>query len=176
MGQLSTRNRENEKRFEQWQTIVSGLDDSTDLQESIQQVNQLAGQFESPLFRIEAARLAALSQIQVGDTHRALRELRDGAELAAEHGLLYLASDLWMMACETSMQMDEVTQARQCWQIAISHHLAAMRSRSSDQILPAVDTVFWEQVDRLAHPDDGLPKELTVTLSPWFERVGLRKQ
>ena len=164
---------ENEKRFEQWQTIVSGLDDSTDLQESIGQVNRLAGQFESPLFRIEAGRLEALSQIQAGDTHRALRLLRDAAELAAEYGLLYLASDLWMMACESSMQIDEVIQARQCWQIAISHHLAGMRSRGADQLLPVVDTVFWEQVDRLAHPDDVLPKELTLTVSPWFERVGL---
>ncbi|MEM6980371.1 MAG: hypothetical protein AAF539_11960 [Planctomycetota bacterium] len=170
--------REKPDQASQWQkarlAIVEGTPVTPDIECEMQTLDQAASDLGSPLFRVEAMRLRGQLQIANGDTSAALESLVSAAELAAEHGLASLTSDLWLMSCEASLRLDLIEQSRQCWNAAVSSGMASIHTRGINQSLPTVDTVYWEQVVRLAHPGDKLPKELTLSLAPWHSRLGIR--
>ncbi|WP_436717519.1 hypothetical protein U8335_11905 [Roseiconus lacunae] len=165
-------------RASQWHTTLASLGASGEVsstsQDQIHRLKLLSSELESPLLQIESLRLEGQFRIASGKTSLALESLVSAAELAAQHGLSNLASDLWLMSCEASLRLDQIEQSRQCWNAAVSSGLASMHTRGANQGLPTIDTVFWEQAVRLAHPGDKLPKELTVTLAPWHSRLGIR--
>jgi hypothetical protein len=106
-------------------------------------------------------------------TNEAIAVLVEAAESATTAGLPQMASDCWMMACEASLQIEQVDQARSCWKAGVANQLASIRMRPHDESLPPVDTVFWEQADRLIHPEDSFPTEIGLAFSPWYSRIGI---
>ena len=162
----------------QWESIISSVGDSEIPSEStiqsINELSQLATRLDNPLLRIEAMRLSGESQVATEQTSAAIESLVSAAELAAKEGSSSLASDLWLMSCEASLRIDEVKQARQCWQAAVASQLTSIHARGASQPLPTIDAVFWEQAERLAYPGDEFPTELTVALAPWYSRLGIQ--
>ncbi len=152
--------------------VLSQAPPTGQLAEAMLQLNQAAVEVDSLPLKLETQRLAAMASAASADPTGAVNTLASAAELAAQSGMPHASSELWMMACQASMQLDNVSQARKCWHAAVASQLAAVRSRPSDQLLPTVDTVFWEQADRLKHPQDQFPKELTLAMAPWYSRIG----
>jgi hypothetical protein len=140
--------------------------------DAVAQMQQAAVELDSLPLKLESQRLAALASVAAGEPEQAVNTLASAAELAAQSGMPHASSDLWMTACQASMQMENVSQARRCWQAAVANQLAAVRSRPAGQLLPTVDTVFWEQADQIKHPGDQFPPELTLALAPWCSRIG----
>lgn len=134
---------------------------------------QAAEELESVPLQLEAQRISALAKVAAGESETAVNTLVSAAELAAQASLPNVSSDLWMMACQASMRFENVAQGRKCWQAAVATQLTAVRSRPADQKLPSVDTVFWEQADKLRHPKDQFPPELNLAFAPWYSRIGL---
>ncbi|MEO1530138.1 MAG: hypothetical protein AAFX06_32465 [Planctomycetota bacterium] len=161
----------------EWQTLLEELraaDLDSELQASLpERLAQLADQLKSPLLRIEALRLSGQLQAASEQTPVPIESLVSGAELASSVGAPSIASDLWLMASEASLRIDAVQQARKCWGAAVSSQIASLGSSANDQRLPSIDSVFWEQAVRLAHPGDPLPDEVISTLAPWCERLGI---
>ena len=162
----------------QWQSAFNSLlssDGHSDPADAkFKELTRLAGRVESPLLRIETLRWKGELQVATEQTAAAIESLATAAELAANAGSSSLASDLWLMSCEASLRVDEVTQARRCWKAAVSSQLTSLHARGPGQPLPTVDPVFWEQAVRLAHPGDQLPKELTLVMAPWYSRIGIQ--
>ncbi|MEM7559546.1 MAG: hypothetical protein AAF394_10505 [Planctomycetota bacterium] len=162
----------------QWRTYLQSLattaTDAKSTQEVIGKLSDIAAQFQSPLLKLETMRLSGELQIASEQTAAAMESFVAGAELAAQVGSSSLASDFWLMACEASLRTDQVPQARQCWKAAIASQLVSVHARRPDQEMPDVDSVFWEQAVRLAHPSDQLPQELTLAMSPWYSRIGIQ--
>ena len=160
---------ERKEQATQWQTLVTGekADATGD------SIVDLANRFSSPLLTIEGLRLMGEMHAATDQTADAIKSLVTGAELAGKSGASSLASDLWLMACEASLRMDEVRQARRCWSAAVSSQLTSLHARTADQ-MPTVDSVFWEQAIRLAHPTDELPNETLLTFAPWCSRLGIQ--
>ena len=161
-----------------WQALITSLpsssNDSDSTTQSIEELSEIAVQLQNPLLQIEALRLNGEMQVATEQTQAALELLVSAAEIAAKEGSSSLASDLWLMSCEASLRVDQVKQARQCWQAAVSSQLTAIHARGPNQAMPTIDSVFWEQAARLAHPSDELPKELAVALAPWYSRLGIQ--
>ena len=160
----------------EWQSFASKLltsaEDAESVNSAIDELTTLSGRFHTPLIRIEALRLKGELLVASDRAPTAIETLVTAAELATQVGSPSHASDFWLMACEASLRIDAVEQARKCWTAAVSTHLTSLHARS--QRLPTIDTVFWEQAVRLTHPEDSLPKELTLTLAPWYSRIGIR--
>ncbi len=142
-------------------------------EKSISQLQRSASKLNSLPLQLESQRLVALAKMASGQADEALNMLANAAEQATQAGMPNVASDLWMMACQGSMRSENVAQARKCWKAAVANQLTAIRSRPADQKLPAVDTVFWEQADKLKHPGDQFPGELKLALAPWYSRIGM---
>ena len=142
------------------------------LADIVAQMKQAAEELDSLPLKLESQRLAALASVASGESEQAVNTLASAAELAAQSGLPHASSDLWMLACQASMQLENVSQARKCWQAAVATQMAAVRSRPASQLLPTVDTVFWEQADKLKHPGDQYPAELNLAFAPWYSRIG----
>ena len=160
-----------------WPTLAATLAAANDLaavEKTIAELSEIADRFESPLLRIELLRLTGDVQIATGQTAQAIESLVSAAELAARRGAPSLAADLWLMSCEASLRLDQIQQSRQCWKAAVDCQLASMHARGEAQLLPTIDSVFWEQAVRLNHPGNVLPKELTVALAPWYSRIGIQ--
>ncbi|MEM7783172.1 MAG: hypothetical protein AAF623_07450 [Planctomycetota bacterium] len=155
------------------QQIVSGGASTETVQSSAQQLEQAAAEIQSLPLQLESMRLSALAKVAAGESQQAVQTLASAAELAARSGLPNVSSDLWMMACQGSMRLENVMQARKCWQAAVANQITAVRSRPAHQMLPTVDTVFWEQADKLKHPADQFPSELKLAFAPWYSRIGL---
>ena len=166
------------REAKQWQSLLINIGaspkDSDATTQAIEELAQVGSQFDNSLLRIEAMRLSGELQVATEQTTAAIETFVSAAELAAKEGPPSLASDLWLMSCEASLRADEVQQARQCWKAAVSSQLTSIHARSPQQSLPTIDSVFWEQAVRLAHPSDELPKELTVALAPWHSRLGTK--
>lgn len=171
------------ERAARWQSFVNELrlnvgssHASVDhvTEDTSQELIRLADQLNSPLLQIEALRLAGQLQIATEQTPSAIESLVSAAELATSIGTPSIASDLWLMACEASLRMDAVEQARKCWAAAISSQLASVESHRDDPTLPNIDTVFWEQAVRLVHPSDSLPNEVVSAMAPWCARLGVQ--
>ena len=154
--------------------LATTATDAKSTQEVIGKLTSIAGQLQSPLLKLETMRLNGELQVASEKTALATESFVAGAELAAQVGSSSLASDFWLMACEASLRIDQVPQARQCWKAAIASQLVSIHARSSDQEMPSVDPVFWEQAVRLAHPSDQLPQELTLAVAPWYSRIGIQ--
>ncbi|MDA7977902.1 MAG: hypothetical protein MPJ50_03925 [Pirellulales bacterium] len=152
--------------------IVSTAQSNGSIEKSIGQLEQAAREMESLPLHIESQRLTALANVAAGNSEKAVTTLASAAELAARSSLPNISSDLWMMACQASMQLENVSQARKCWKAAVANQLTAVRSRPANQLLPAVDTVFWEQAAKLKHPADQFPAELNLAFAPWYSRIG----
>ncbi|MEL6104920.1 MAG: hypothetical protein AAFU85_02735 [Planctomycetota bacterium] len=158
-----------QSRVHEFRTNASGLTEAT-----ARQLKLLADQLASPLLQIEALRLEGQLQIASEETPSAIESLVSGAELATTMDTSGIASDLWLMACEASLRVDAVEQARKCWAAAVSSHLDSLQVREDDLTLPSIDTVFWEQAARLIHPGDSFPDELVSTMEPWCARIGIQ--
>lgn len=141
--------------------------------ESVALLEKIATDLESLPLQLESKRVTALASVAAGDSVSAVRTLASAAELAAQSSLPSLSSDLWMLACQSSLHSDNVEQGRQCWKAAVANQLTAIRSRPVDQQLPTVDTVFWEQSYKLKHPSDQFPTELNLVFAPWSSRIGI---
>jgi hypothetical protein len=146
------------------------------LESVAQQLVATAETVASQPLTLEAQRLQALALFSIQHTDEAIAVLVNSAETASQTGLPRIAADLWMLACEASLQKDLVDQARKCWTAAVVNQLVAIRQRAPEQLLPAVDTVFWEQADRLIHPEDQYPQELGLVFAPWYSRMGISHQ
>ena len=155
-------------------SLVTTATDAKSTQAVIGKLTDIAAGFQSPLLKLEAIRFKGELQVASEQTASAIESFVSGAELAAQVGSSSVASDLWLMACEASLRTDQVPQARQCWKAATSSQLVSIHARSPDQEMPSVDSVFWEQAVRLAHPSDQLPRELTMAMAPWCSRIGIQ--
>lgn len=122
---------------------------------------------------IQAERLLAATEISQGQLPEGLERLASVAEYATQAGMAASASELWLMAAETSLRLERVDQARRCWQAALATQLAAIRNRDATQAVPAIDAAFWEQADRLRHPEDAWPAEIKLAFSPWLRKIGI---
>jgi len=155
------------------QQLVVDTNSDEPIEPSQARLSDAAAKLASVPLSIEARRLTAMSLVARKRTDEAITILVGAAESATQSGLPQMSSDLWMMACEASLQIEQVDQARSCWKAGVANQLASIRMRPNDQSLPPIDTVFWEQADRLIHPEDSFPVEISLAFSAWYSRMGI---
>lgn len=141
---------------------------------SFSSLAESAGQLRSPLATLESERLLAMVEITSGHTVAAASRLSAAAQLAAQTGSADQSAQLWLLASEAHLRTEAIPKATVAWQNAVRAQLTAMTQQHRGQAaLPPLDTVFWEQADRLRPPATEFPQEVALAMNPWKLRIGL---
>ncbi|MEL6105968.1 MAG: hypothetical protein AAFU85_08025 [Planctomycetota bacterium] len=157
-------------RRESMQAIANGSSTPA----ALEQLARATTQLNTPLATLEAERLFAMSEIAEGQLGGAATRLVSAAEFAAREGSADQCAQLWLLASETLLRAEAIDSATAAWQSAVRAQVTAMtqQSRGREGLAP-LDTVFWEQVDRLRPPNVALPQEVSLVMNPWKSRIGL---
>ncbi|MEM9826756.1 MAG: hypothetical protein AAF958_09215 [Planctomycetota bacterium] len=142
--------------------------------ETIQKLQAAAEQLGTPLASLEAERLTAMSEVVAGQPHAAARRLAGAARLAAQQGAPDPCAQLWLLAAETHLRSEAIEASATAWQNAVRAQLTAMTAQGDGNTsLPPLDTVFWEQAERLRPPATEFPPEIALAMNSWKLRIGI---
>ncbi|MEM6690442.1 MAG: hypothetical protein AAF664_13500 [Planctomycetota bacterium] len=151
-------------------SIAGGTSDSS-LQ---QRLTASAAELGSPLATLEAERLAAMGEVVSGEPAIAGQRLSAAAQIAATASSAHQCAQLWLLASEAFLRAEMIDASAQAWRNAIKAQVTAMTARTHDGTdLPALDTVFWEQADRLRPAAVEFPPEVSLAMNAWKLRIGI---
>ncbi|MEM1070607.1 MAG: hypothetical protein AAGI63_17015 [Planctomycetota bacterium] len=157
-------------RRECMQSLASG----SISKKSLDEVSSAANKLNTPLASLEAQRLLALSEIAAGEVEAAAARFTTIAETAADSGAADLSSQARLLASEAHLRAESLSLSAASWHAAVRSQVTAMTQQSlGREGLPPLDTVFWEQVDRLRPHGVQLPGEVALAMNPWKLRIGL---
>lgn len=155
------------------QTLKS-LTEGTITAQQLESLSAATQQLNTMLAYLEAERLYAMAEIVSGQPVAAATRLGKAAEVAARGRSADQCGQLWLLACETHIRADAIDAAAVTWQNAVRAQLTAMTQlNQGNNGLPSIDTVFWEQADRLRPRGADFPQEVALAMNPWKLRIGL---
>ncbi|MEM9368547.1 MAG: hypothetical protein AAGD07_21335 [Planctomycetota bacterium] len=174
------RNPESATSFrESRQQCLESLAGGTVSSDALEQLSRSAASLDASLAVFEAERLIAMSEIVLGETIAAGDRLAAVADQAAQAGSADQCANLWLLASETYLRAESMDASSKSWENAIRAKVSEMTASTTSlhgrvaNTLPPLDTMFWEQADRLRPPHVEFPPEVALAMNAWKLRLGL---
>lgn len=140
---------------------------------TIERLKVAASKLASSAAKAEASRIEALKLLASQRPDLAAERFAQLATSCKKAGIAGMSARMWLLAADALLRCERVEGTRECWEQAIAAQLSYLTQRDAkDFPLPPIDTVFWAEAMKLKAPQDELPREIVLALSPWISRLG----